>query len=220
MRKYRSDNSYKTEFTGMADRLAQKEKRENIRNIIITIISIIILLGMFITLIIACANHHNEQEVVRNQTIKAYKEDSIIYKFIKFVDENPQRFDIDYSLDPDSGRYIINWGVTSFTITDKDKNIKYFVEFCNNHFNTLKMWRNGVEVGLSDNYSVNIQLVHYFTNVCKRNSQYYRNIEANLMLKDINEPVTVITSSVTDSTIQINVNQNNQNKKNIELNAN
>lgn len=220
MRKYRSDNSYKDEFTGMADRLAQQEKIEDMRNIIISIIAIIILFGVAITVVIACVNYHNEQEIVRNQAVKAYKENLTIYKFIKFVDENPQRFDIDYSLDPDSGRYIINWGVTSFTVTDKDKNTKYSVKLCNNNFNTLKMWRNGIEIGFSDNYFANIQLVRYFTDVCKRNSQYYRDIEANQMLQDINEPVTVITSSVTDSTIQINVNQNNQNKKNIELNTN
>jgi hypothetical protein len=82
------------------------------------------------------------------------------------------------------------------------------------------MYRNDTEIAYGENYRAHLQLIKYFTKICKQNTQYYRDIEANKMLQDINAPVTLITSKVSDDTIEINVQQNNQDKKNIELNAN
>lgn len=168
-------------------------------------------------------SHAEEQkdknEVAMQTSIQNYRDNSNICKFMKFVDDNPARFDIDYTLDPDSDRYLINWGVTSFIVKDKEKNIAYRIEFsCGLH--TIKMYRNNTEIAYGEHRRAHLQLIKYFTEICKRNSQYYRDIEANKMLQDINAPVTLITSKVSDDTIEINVQQSNQDKKNIELNAN
>lgn len=161
----------------------------------------------------------DREEVAVQDSIQTYKDNSNICKFMKFVDENPARFDIDYTLDPDSDKYLNNWGVTSFVVKDKEKNISYRIEFsCGLH--TIKMYRNNTEIAFGEYYRAHLQLIKHFTEICKRNTQYYRDIEANKMLQDINAPVTLITSKVSDDTIEINVQQNNQDKKNIELNAN
>lgn len=168
-------------------------------------------------------SHAEEQrakdEVATQTSIQNYRNNSNICKFMKFVDENPARFDIDYSLDPDSDRFLINWGVTSFIVKDKEKNISYRIEFSHG-LHTIRMYRNGTEIAYGEHYRAHLQLIKYFTEVCKRNSQYYRDIEANKMLQDINAPVTLITSRVSEDTIEINVQQSNQDRKNIELNAN
>jgi hypothetical protein len=168
-------------------------------------------------------SHAEEQrakdEVATQTAIQNYRDNSNICKFMKFVDENPARFDIDYSLDPDSDRFLINWGATSFIVKDKEKNISYRIEFSHG-LHTIKMYRNGTEIAYGEHYRAHLQLIKHFTEICKRNSQYYRDIEANKMLQDINAPVTLITSRVSEDTIEINVQQSNQDKKNIELNAN
>lgn len=170
--------------------------------------------------LISHAEEQRAKDAVAIQTsMQNYKDNSNICKFMKFVDENPARFDIDYTLDPDSDKYMINWGVTSFVVKDKEKNISYRIEFSHS-LHTIKMYRNDTEIAYGEHYRAHLQLIKYFTEICKRNSQYYRDIEANKMLQDINAPVTLITSKVSEDTIEINVQQNNQDKKNIELNAN
>lgn len=211
MRKYYAGGFYES-----------RKKSKVIIHVCIVIPIILIVIGTFtgMCFLISHAEEQRVKDAAAIQTsIQNYKDNSNICKFMKFVDENPSRFDIDYTLDPDSDKYLINWGVTSFVVKDKEKNISYRIEFSGG-LHTIKMYRNNTEIAYGEHYRAHLQLIKYFTEICKRNSQYYRDIEANKMLQDINAPVTLITSKVSEDTIEINVQQNNQDKKNIELNAN
>lgn len=211
MRKYYAGGFYES----------RKKSRVIIPICVITA-SVLLIVGLIVG-VCFLINHAKEQKAkdtaAMQTSIQNYRDNSNIYKFMKFVDENPARFEIDYTLDPDSDRYLINWGVTSFVVKDKEKNVSYRIEFSHG-LHTIKMYRNDTEIAYGEHYRAHLQLIKYFTEICKRNSQYYRDIEANKMLQDINAPVTLITSRVSEDTIEINVQQNNQDRKNIELNAN
>lgn len=211
MRKYYAGGFYES----------RKKSRVIIPICVITA-SVLLIVGLIVG-VCFLINHAKEQKAkdaaAMQTSIQNYRDNSNICKFMKFVDENPARFEIDYTLDPDSDRYLINWGVTSFVVKDKEKNVSYRIEFSHG-LHTIKMYRNNTEIAYGEHYRAHLQLIKYFTEICKRNSQYYRDIEANKMLQDINAPVTLITSRVSEDTIEINVQQNNQDRKNIELNAN
>lgn len=161
----------------------------------------------------------NERDRKEQEAYKAWTDSSFIYKLLEVVDKNPQRFCIEYTTDMESEDYLINWGVLKFTVIDKQTNNKYLIKF-DSGLHRLSMYRNGKKIYYSEHYYHHLKAIKYFTDACKKHSKYHMDLEANKMLLDLGEPAAVITSTVSDNTIEINVQQSNQNKKNIELNAN
>lgn len=190
---------------------------------IISILSVItgctVVLVLMIYGVLFLISESNERDRKEQEAYTAWTDASFIYKLLDAVDKNPQRFCVEYTTDIDSEDYLINWGVLKFTVTDKQTNNKYLIKF-NSGLHRLHMYRNGKEIYFSEHYYHHLKAIKHFTSVCKKHSKYFRDLEANKMLLELGEPAAVITSTVSDDTIEINVQQGNQNKKNIELNAN
>lgn len=190
---------------------------------IISILSVItgctVVLVLMIYGILFLISESNERDRKEQEAYTAWTDSSFIYKLLDVVDKNPQRFSIEYTTDIDSKDYLINWGVLKFTVIDKQTNNSYLIKF-DNSLHRLSMCRNGTEIYLSEHYYHHLKAIKHFTKACKKHSKYYMDLEANKMLLELGEPAAVITSTVSDNTIEINIQQSNQNKKNIELNAN
>lgn len=179
-------------------------------------ITVIVLMVYGILFLISESNERDRKE---QEAYKAWTDSSFIYKLLDVVDKNPQRFCIEYTTDMDSKDYLINWGVLRFTVIDKQTNNNYLIKF-DSGLHRLSMYRNGKKIYYSEHYYHHLKAIKYFTDACKKHSKYHMDLEANKMLLDLGEPAAVITSTVSDNTIEINIQQGNQNKKNIELNAN